>query len=46
MCNLIIKYNDELKKYKNYTSELKELENKITENSLKEDYLKYQLNLT
>ncbi len=42
--NLIIKYNDELKKYKNYTSELKELENKITENSLKEDYLKYQLN--
>ena len=42
--NLIIKYNDELKKFKNYTSELKELENKITENSLKEDYLKYQLN--
>ena len=44
MKKLIIKYNDELKKYKNYTSELKELENKITENSLKEDYLKYQLN--
>ena len=41
---LIIKYNDELKQYKKYKKELDELELKINENSLKEDYLKYQLN--
>ena len=42
--NLIIDYNNELKKYKTFSNELKDLENKINENSLKEDYLKYQLN--
>lgn len=40
----IIKYQNELKLYKNTLNELNELESKITENSLKEDYLKYQLN--
>ena len=40
----IIKYQNELKLYKNTLNELEELESKITENSLKEDYLKYQLN--
>lgn len=42
--NLLINYSNELKQYKKYVSELNDLENKITENSLKEDYLKYQLN--
>ena len=42
--NLLINYSNELKQYKKYVSDLNDLENIITENSLKEDYLKYQLN--
>jgi len=42
--NLVNDYTNELKQYKKYVSDLNELNNKITENSLKEDYLKYQLN--
>ena len=42
--NKLIEYNLQLKQYKKYLSELQKLENDIKENSMKEDYLKYQLN--
>ena len=41
---LINDYQNELKEYKNALSKLEDLENNIKENSMKEDYLKYQLN--
>lgn len=41
--NLII-YSENYKKYKDALNKLKHLEKSILENSLKEDYLKYQLN--
>ena len=41
---LINDYQNELKEYKNALSKLENLENNIKENSMKEDYLKYQLN--
>lgn len=40
---LINDYQNELKEYKNSLSKLEDLENNIKENSMKEDYLKYQL---
>lgn len=42
--NKLIEYNKELKQYKEVSDELKELVSNIKENSLKEDYLKFQLN--
>ena len=42
--NKLIEYNKELKQYKEVSDELKGLVNDIKENSLKEDYLKFQLN--
>ena len=42
--NKLIEYNKELKQYKEVSDKLKELDNNIKENSLKEDYLKFQLN--
>ncbi len=40
---LLEEYNNNLKSYRKLLSDIKELENKISENSLKEDYLRYQL---
>jgi len=42
--NKLIEYNTQLKQYRKFLSQLQELENDIKENSMKEDYLKYQLN--